>query len=62
MSKELLTEFGHKKEVYKRWKQGQGDPGELQGHSKLAGMELEKPKQPTVESGEGTWKAKRAST
>lgn len=34
MNKELLPKLKHKKEVFKRWKQGQGDPGEIQGHSR----------------------------
>lgn len=62
MNKELLPKLKHKKEVFKRWMQGQGDPGEIQGHSKPSGIRLENIKEPRVESGERIWWAKRAST
>jgi len=54
MNKELLPKLKQKKEAFKRWKQGQSDPAETQGHYELAGMGLEKIKQPRVESGAGT--------
>lgn len=62
MDEQVAPGNKHKKGVYKRWKLDQCEPGEIQGHSKLAGTGIEKPKRPRAVSDKVTWKVKRAST
>lgn len=44
MSKEVLTELRHKKEVYKRWKQGQVTQDEYRAPVQSCGDGVRKPK------------------